>query len=640
MLIRPFTLSQAAILLLIIFLLSYLYVAVRHAPGEKHEHTRWMMQGMSWAGLNVFVTLVLGVIVRDDLNWLGFTRDFWGILFWHAILQSIYVLPPLEPFNRNNEPKIVTRVVTLLLVIEAVYFCVRLWGFLQSGVQQPRSGILVFPIHLMGAAVWILSLRKLWVAEAGPNADGSVIPFQAHLYRAFIAPRTLSGRLYRTLLIAVALLVVTFVVLSSMNIYVDSPALWFPVFSDMMVTVAILVTLFAYLSSPVAPTSLEIRVIGAGLTIFLCLISVLGWVITLTFLNQQLPGIRPTEVFSTQLQVQFFVIPEHYRNIEKMLSDLLTPLLWFLLFGSLLFWGIYTLYYRSTLKRVLGQIVDGFRQVQHGNLAYRLPAIAWNDEFSHIATSFNQMTTSLEDNERELYNYQQHLESLVDKRTTQLRYEMELRRRLELHQGIQDERTRIAQEAHDGLLQTLMGVRIRLNRGKRLSRMEAETIESELQELTGEITQSVQDLRNLINELNEKILPDGLVNAIEQIVERQQRAYPVAIHTEFSYPTGLFALNQELHILRIVQEAVGNAVRHGDATLIQITICQADLGEAGQSLKIEILDNGCGFQNDEQLSKGWGLKNMQRRADQLAGRLLVQSELGVGTVVELQIPLH
>lgn len=639
MLIRPFTLSQAAILLLLMFLLGYLHIAVKHSPGEKHEHTRWMMQAIVWAALNIFITMILGVLTTDALNGISYTRDFWGLLFWHAMIQSIYVLPPTEPFLSRKEPQRVRQFTSVLLFIEVFYFAFRLWNYMQTGQQQIRGPIMVLPIHLMAIIACILTLRKLWVAEAGLQEDGSRLTFRDRLYRAFIAPKTLSGHLYRGLLVTVFILFFVFVILSIINIYINSPALWLPIFSDIMITVAILVTLFAYLSSPLAPTGLEIRVMGAGLTIFLCLISVLGWVITVTFLNQQAPNIRPTEVFGTQLQVQFFDAPERYRPIQQMLSDLLTPLLWFSILGSMLFCGIYTLYYRSSLKRVLGQIIGGFQQVQQGNLTYRLPSIAWNDEFSHIATSFNQMTTALEESKRELFDYQQHLELLVDKRTTQLQHEMELRKRLELRQGIQDERTRIAQEAHDGLLQTLMGIRIRLNRGKRLSRMEAATIESELQELTGEITHSVQDLRNLINELNEKILPDGLVNAIEEIVDRQQRTYAVTINTEFNYPIGLFALNQELHMMRIVQEALSNASRHGDATLIRVIICQDYLDEVGPYLKIRVWDNGRGFERNDRQSNGWGLKNMYRRTEQLAGILQIQSQPGVGTDVEVRIPL-
>ncbi|MBX3000057.1 MAG: sensor histidine kinase, partial [Caldilineaceae bacterium] len=637
MFIRPYTVSQVAMLLLTLFLLIYLTAAIKRAPHKDHTHTRWMLQVIGWGALNVGVTMIIGLSENPFIDLLVYTRYTWGMLFWYAMARAIYILPPFASITRREE-RIVSWVMVGVMGVEIPYLLVRLLHSLQIGIVEVRPPLADAPLLLGGVWVVMLIGRKLWEAEEPPGRS-----IRRHLYAALVQPCTDIGRFHRGFLLVVfnlLLMSISFIFTTLLfNLTADNAPLWLLIANDLLVTGAILFALFAYLSSPLAPSGLEIRVIGAGLTIFLSLISVLGWIITLTFLKQQAVGIHPSWIFGSQMQSQLFATPEIYRPLAGMLSDLLAPLLWFALAGTLFFVIAYTTYYRSTLQATLSHIINGFQQVQQGNLSHRIPNITWQDEFSQIGISFNQMTASLEQANRELQTYHQHLQDLVEQRTAELRREMELRRRLELHQGIQEERARIARETHDGLLQTLLGVRIRLNRGKRLSQLETSQIEAELHELAGEITQAAQDLRSLINELNEKILPEGLIPALQQVVERQQRAYPIAIQTHFDYQTGLLSMNQELNMMRIVQEALTNAVRHGEASLAWVSVtCECAAGSV-VSVRVQIEDNGSGFDPNQAQSSGWGLKNMQRRAEQMGATLTIHGQAGAGTIIDLQIPI-
>jgi signal transduction histidine kinase len=301
--------------------------------------------------------------------------------------------------------------------------------------------------------------------------------------------------------------------------------------------------------------------------------------------------------------------------------------------------GAYIVYYGRVVEPPLRQIVAGFRAVEQGDLAVRIPPLPWQDEFSQIVVSFNQMAASLEQSVQQLRAYQQHLQALVEHRTAALTQEMDRRKGLEVRQAIQDERTRIAQETHDGLLQSLMGVRIRLNRSKRLSQMPAARLQAELDEMASEITYSVQDLRNLINELNDQILPDGLTAALQQLIQRQQRTYPIDIQADLHCAPDLIPVDQELHILRIVQEALANAARHSGAAHVWLAVgCVEQNGAT--LLHVQIRDDGRGFDPATQTGAGWGLKNMQRRATQLHGELRIDSRPGRGAVIDLTIPLR
>jgi signal transduction histidine kinase len=636
MYIRPYTVSQTSLLLLTLFLSFYLQSALHRMPPEKRPHTRWMIRATIWNAVSVALNMIIGVVEAPRLDLLAYLRDPVGLLIFHAITQAVYAIPPVESFARRQEARRTTQAAALLLSVEMIYFLYRLWSFGQTGVIQPKHPLLLLPLPVAGLWVLLLVARKNWASAYVPAVSTG-----QPLDRIPDAPQHGLVRFYQALFVVVTItLVGVFAFYVMMRATVPAPT-WLPVTADTVVTVSFLTMLFAYLRSPLAATTLEIRLMGAGLVIFLGLISVLGWLITLTYLNHQAPDVYPSLVFGNQMQAQFFITPAAHRPLAQMLNNLLAPLVGFAVVGSFVFARLYTMYYRSTFNESLVQIFEGFRQVQQGNLAHRLPVLTWQDEFSRIGIAFNQMVMSLEQANQVLHVYQQHLQDLVHEGTAELSREMELRSQLELHYAVQDERSRIAQETHDGLLQSLMGVRIRLNRGKRISRVDAATIEAEMAELADEVTLAMQELRSLINELNEEILPHGLVAGIEEAVARHRQTYPTTVHTDLSYAPDHLTLGQELHILRIVQEALANASRHGTATHVEVVLGLTELDEGPGALHLQIRDNGSGFDPTRYHGNGFGLHNMRRRAASLGAVLEIQSRprdgFSGGTVISLRL---
>lgn len=672
MLIRPYTISQIAILLMVVFFLTYLRQGQANLPADQQRHTRWMRYAILWAGVNIFITSWVGLLDNSPLKAIFYLQNFLGLGFWYALSQAIYALP--EPSRSGPDARtpqeaatsppgrrgwlqrgLITQMVgthpegrwigllfIALMVVEIPYTGFRFWEFIQSGERLPRPPIMSIPILFGGLWIFTLVARRLWWAE---RERLSLLPQWSMWSRrsrllgslhAILFPQNPLGRFYRGFMFIS-------LVLGGMSLLFTSPlANWPTVFLvglDILVTAAILVALFAYLSSPLAPTGLEIRVMGAGLTLFLSLISVLGWIITLTFLNQRLPGVPIVEITGFQGKIQFFTVPETYRPAAEALSGLLFPLISFAILGSIFFISVYTAYYRTTLKMAFTRIMDAFEQLRQGNLAHRIPESAWRDEMSQISASFNQMAATLQETRQSLQSYQTDLQNLVQQRTDELGREMAIRQRLELRQGIQDERARIAQETHDGLLQSLMGMRIRLSRGKRMSQMEAAAIQAEMQEMADELTQSVQDLRSLINELNEQLLPDGLVMGMRRLIQRHERVYAMTIESDLAYRPDFLTLPQELSLLRVAQEALANASHHGQASRAWVTLGWTGEESMPTAIVLRVRDDGVGFDQSGDRGGGWGLKNMLRRADQMGATLEIQSQPGQGTTVELCVPL-
>jgi signal transduction histidine kinase len=91
----------------------------------------------------------------------------------------------------------------------------------------------------------------------------------------------------------------------------------------------------------------------------------------------------------------------------------------------------------------------------------------------------------------------------------------------------------------------------------------------------------------------------------------------------------------ELGIYRIAQEALSNALRHARARQVELALAASE-----QELRLEIRDDGCGFDPADRRAQALGLVSMEERAQALGGCFEVRSTAGKGTVVLVEIPLR
>jgi signal transduction histidine kinase len=613
-------------LLLLIFVLGYVQWAIRRQPAQEQIVTRWIMRATVWGGINVLVTAIAGITDYPPLDLAQHVRVLCALLLFHALIRAFYALPPTHDFGHPGEARYVPRLILLAAGMEALYTGYRFWSFGQTGLISVRPLWGELPLILAALTVLLLLVRKLWAAEA--EAGLSV---QQHLGRILTSPQSRVGSLYRWFLLVILGLIAVMLLIIGFSTRLIP--VWVMVATDLLAMASLLSLTIVYLRYQFIAVGMEMRVVGGALAIFLGLISGLGWLLSLTFLGQEAPGVPISDLVGSQLRLKFQP-PPAYAGVLAQLSALLLPVLWFQILGSLALTFFFALYYRRTVTAALEQMAQGLAQIEQGHLAYRLSPPPWQDELRQIVDSFNHMARSLERSQQEVKAYQQNLEDMVERRTAQLIHEIELRKNLELHQGIQEERTRIARETHDGLLQTLLGVRIRLNRGKRLSRETTPHIEEEMTELAVEVTQAAQDLRNLINDLSAEILADGLLSALGQVIQRQQANYDLPIHTELDYPKDLLPPAQELNLLRIMQEALTNLCRHSGADQAWVSMKVEQVG-GEPALLVEVRDNGSGFDPLHPAGSGWGIRNMQHRAEQLGATLSIHSQPGQGSTVKL-----
>jgi signal transduction histidine kinase len=196
------------------------------------------------------------------------------------------------------------------------------------------------------------------------------------------------------------------------------------------------------------------------------------------------------------------------------------------------------------------------------------------------------------------------------------------------------ERNRLGREIHDGLAQAFTGILMQLNAAEEQAEGSAlvpvmTRIRDIAREGLAEARRSVLALRP-----DEQPRQGGLELALRQLAEHSTAPGRISSTFHGGGATGL-PPEHEHALLRIAQEAVINAVRHGQPGNIEI-----HLNSDGEEVLLCIRDDGRGMQHLPELyaGQGFGLTNMRERAEGLGGRWELDSEPGAGTRVSVRIP--
>jgi signal transduction histidine kinase len=199
------------------------------------------------------------------------------------------------------------------------------------------------------------------------------------------------------------------------------------------------------------------------------------------------------------------------------------------------------------------------------------------------------------------------------------------------------ERTRIGQEIHDGLAQSFTGILMQLGAAEEFppckrKNSELNTILSRIRDLArdglSEARRSVMALRL------DQTRRAGLENALRQLAERS--TVPGGVTVTFEGPgmaTGLKP-EHEHELLRISQEAVSNAVRHGRPHTVAIT-----MADCQSHWELAVADDGVGMEEhpEHYASEGFGLTSMRQRAGAIGGEWHIDSRPGAGTRVSVRM---
>lgn len=206
-----------------------------------------------------------------------------------------------------------------------------------------------------------------------------------------------------------------------------------------------------------------------------------------------------------------------------------------------------------------------------------------------------------------------------------------------LIETVEQERRRIAGALHDSLGQKLTLIRMRLAPPPRAvaltDGMAAEPRPGDdLAQLADAAATEVRDIARDLHPYQIEML--GLSRAIEVMARDALDLAGIAADIEIAPADDLLPPDARTHLYRIAQEAVTNIVRHAGAGH-----CRIALGRDGAKLRLEIRDDGRGFDRAAGASGGFGLTGMAERARLLDGRIAVDARPGEGTRIVVTLPL-
>lgn len=197
----------------------------------------------------------------------------------------------------------------------------------------------------------------------------------------------------------------------------------------------------------------------------------------------------------------------------------------------------------------------------------------------------------------------------------------------------ENERKRISRELHDSVAQELMSAVIDL---RVLKYMTAdEQLLKKVKQTEVSMTRLLNDIRNLSVELRPAALDDfGLEAAFRSYFKRMEQSYGLVIEYKSQLSEKRYESEIETVMYRVCQEAVLNALKYAEVDAVSVSLTEKD-----GVLRLLVEDEGVGFtKGDEPSGTGLGLFGMQERAELVGGTFSVDSGVGKGTRILLQVP--
>jgi PAS domain S-box-containing protein len=197
-----------------------------------------------------------------------------------------------------------------------------------------------------------------------------------------------------------------------------------------------------------------------------------------------------------------------------------------------------------------------------------------------------------------------------------------------------EERQRLARDLHDSVSQAVYGIALGARSAKELLAKDPAQVQEPLEYVLRLSEAALAEMRALIFELRPEALErEGLSGALKHHTAVLRARYGIAVEESLAdEPEMSWESKQALY--RIAQEALHNAGRHARATRVRIALSQA-----GSQVRLEVQDNGVGFDSGGAFPGHFGLNTMRERATDLDGRLDIESRPGGGTMVRAIIPV-
>ncbi len=236
-----------------------------------------------------------------------------------------------------------------------------------------------------------------------------------------------------------------------------------------------------------------------------------------------------------------------------------------------------------------------------------------NDEIGDLTQSFNNMVKELSQKD----------EALKAEKIKQLRAMID---------GQELERQRFSRELHDGLGQSLFGIKMKLE-NQFSSGADALTVSQN--ELLNNFDITIEEVRRLSNNLKPAVLEEfGIANALTNLCREIDESSSFSLISSIDDTGMKLAKRSQTYLFRIAQEALNNIQKHARPTNVSLNFFLE-----GKKVVLSIEDDGCGFDVERARDKrGNGLNNMTERVNLLKGTIHINSVVKRGTIITVELP--
>ncbi|MGB7999879.1 MAG: sensor histidine kinase [Anaerobacillus sp.] len=273
----------------------------------------------------------------------------------------------------------------------------------------------------------------------------------------------------------------------------------------------------------------------------------------------------------------------------------------------------------QSMKVRLEDISTQIKVLSRGKFSERMQT-SEQDEIGRIRSELNELAGKLQKQVTSLQNLANQKAELAEKARGV---------------AIIEERQRLARDLHDAVSQQLFALNMMSSASIKIMERDIETAKSQMIDVADLASKAQVEMRALLLHLRPiQLSEDSLCTGISKLVDELEKKSGVNFQLTFDeipeLPRGI-----EENLFRIVQESLGNALRHANASEIRITIKLKQ-----NQLLLHIKDNGSGFEVSNQKKGAYGLGSIQERCDEIGGQFRIASRPSEGTLVEVRVPLE
>jgi len=207
----------------------------------------------------------------------------------------------------------------------------------------------------------------------------------------------------------------------------------------------------------------------------------------------------------------------------------------------------------------------------------------------------------------------------------------------QIFNAIGNERRRISEELHDGVLGKLFAVLIYFKSFKDIFSNLDDGKRDLYKDAINTLIEANNDIRSISHELNSRVFESesGFESALKGFVKHITESSGIKVNISLSdFNLDELSNEMKISIYRIIQEGVNNAIKYSGASEIMLVI---SIDESNINLNIK--DNGIGFKTQDTY-KGIGLKNIKSRVAKFNGFFEINSKIGAGTFINVSLPIN